>query len=271
MSAATLHSTQAGTYAAGSTITLVCYERGQAVQGYFSNYVGNGGWDDLWYQVSDGFFVADIDIQTWSDNPITGACQTPPAQVQPAPAPVAPAPVVPAPAAPAPLAPVPLVSTPAAPPPASTSSTPNSSSSQGSTAAAPSSGASKYPDTPMSLPGPLLPRVPSGALFAQLYSYYYSKLGGDVRLDWSVFSNDSRLVAWAKNLKVNDYEDYSTDPTKEPDLTLSLHNMSVYRYSQHCYEIKDKYDFAFPYVPEMWDALVGKAKVFEIRSSGCLS
>ena len=74
MKDASLNSGQVGWYTKGSVLSLVCWKRGQAVQGYFSKYVGNGGWDDLWYKVSDGYFVADIDIDTGSNNPVTGQC-----------------------------------------------------------------------------------------------------------------------------------------------------------------------------------------------------
>lgn len=73
MSDATLKSRQLGWYPKGSTLTLVCYKRGQAVSGYFSKYFP-GGKDDLWYKVNDGAFVADIDISTGTNNPVTGPC-----------------------------------------------------------------------------------------------------------------------------------------------------------------------------------------------------
>ena len=73
MSDATLKSTQFGWYPKGSALSLVCYKRGQAVSGYYSKYFANGR-DDLWYKVSDGGFVADIDISTGTNNPITGPC-----------------------------------------------------------------------------------------------------------------------------------------------------------------------------------------------------
>lgn len=57
-----------------------------------SSWHPNGGWDDLWYKTTDGVFVADIDINTGTNNPITPACNAAPA-AQPAPAP-APQPAV---------------------------------------------------------------------------------------------------------------------------------------------------------------------------------
>lgn len=77
MTDATLKSTQVGWYTAGQRITLVCYKRGQAVQGYYSPYIP-GGWDDIWYKVSDGYWVADVDIDTGSNSPVTPACTTAP-------------------------------------------------------------------------------------------------------------------------------------------------------------------------------------------------
>ena len=63
-----------GTWTAGSRLNLECYERGQRVKGYYSSYFP-GGWDDLWYKVRDtGNWVADIDIDTKSNNPVTPQC-----------------------------------------------------------------------------------------------------------------------------------------------------------------------------------------------------
>ncbi len=75
MSSNKLASAQVGTYGQGSHLNLVCYTRGQAVKGYYSKYIP-GGWDNLWYQVSDGYWVADVDINTNSNNPVTPACAT---------------------------------------------------------------------------------------------------------------------------------------------------------------------------------------------------
>jgi len=76
MSGPSLETTQVGWYNASSNLSLSCYLRGQSVKGYFSPYIGNGGWDNLWYKVSDGYFVADVDIDTGSNAPVTGQCST---------------------------------------------------------------------------------------------------------------------------------------------------------------------------------------------------
>ncbi len=77
MSGPSLHTRQDGWYRKGQKLTLACYERGQAVKGYFSSNIPNGGWDNLWYRVSDGHYVADVDIQTGSLQPVTGKCAQP--------------------------------------------------------------------------------------------------------------------------------------------------------------------------------------------------
>lgn len=73
MTEPTLNYIQVGTYGAGSQVTLKCYLHGQAVTGYYSRYFANG-LDDLWYQASDGYWLADVDIYTGTNDPVTGAC-----------------------------------------------------------------------------------------------------------------------------------------------------------------------------------------------------
>ena len=73
MSKATLNSKLQGWRAKGSKVTLKCYVRGQKVRGYYSVSF-KGGWDDLWYKVSDGYYTADVDLYTGSNKPITKKC-----------------------------------------------------------------------------------------------------------------------------------------------------------------------------------------------------
>jgi hypothetical protein len=74
MSDANLGSQQNGWYNAGDQLTLVCSKRGQAVKGFFSFNIPNGGWDNLWYKTSDGNFVADVDIETGTLNDVANDC-----------------------------------------------------------------------------------------------------------------------------------------------------------------------------------------------------
>lgn len=78
MTSPTLKSTQVGWYKKGSKLALSCYQRGQSVKGHFSPWIP-GGWDNLWYKVSDGRWVADVDIDTGSNKPVVRACATTPA------------------------------------------------------------------------------------------------------------------------------------------------------------------------------------------------
>lgn len=78
MSAANLNSRQNGWYNLGERLELVCSTRGQAVKGYFSFNIPNGGWDNLWYRTSDGNYVADVDIETGTLGVVAPDCSTPP-------------------------------------------------------------------------------------------------------------------------------------------------------------------------------------------------
>ena len=76
MSASNLNSQQSGWYNTGDHLDLVCSERGQAVKGFFSFNIPNGGWDNLWYRTSDGGYVADVDIETGTLGVVAPDCGT---------------------------------------------------------------------------------------------------------------------------------------------------------------------------------------------------
>jgi hypothetical protein len=65
---------QDGVYNVGDKLTLVCHTSGQAVKGFFSFNIPNGGWDNLWYQTSDGHYVPDVDIETGTLNALGPQC-----------------------------------------------------------------------------------------------------------------------------------------------------------------------------------------------------
>jgi len=75
MAGPTLNTTQYGWYYRGQGLALSCAAYGQAVKGYYSPWIP-GGWDSLWYRTSDGGWVADVDINTGSNNPVTPMCST---------------------------------------------------------------------------------------------------------------------------------------------------------------------------------------------------
>lgn len=58
----------------GVAVDLQCSVHGQAVKGFFSQYLPNGGWDDLWYRTPSGDYIADVDIETHTDNSVTPPC-----------------------------------------------------------------------------------------------------------------------------------------------------------------------------------------------------
>lgn len=67
-------SSQDGVYNKNDKVTLVCHTTGQAVKGFFSFNIPNGGWDNTWYQTSDGHYVADVDIETGTLNALGPQC-----------------------------------------------------------------------------------------------------------------------------------------------------------------------------------------------------
>lgn len=74
MAQSNLNGQQNGWYNEGDQLSLVCSERGQAVQGFFSFNIPNGGWDNLWYRTSDGSYVADVDIETGTLDVVAPDC-----------------------------------------------------------------------------------------------------------------------------------------------------------------------------------------------------
>lgn len=60
-----------GTKYKGQTVDLLCYQRGQSVSGAF-------GRSDIWYKTSlnnpNNYYVADVDIETGSNNPVAPEC-----------------------------------------------------------------------------------------------------------------------------------------------------------------------------------------------------
>jgi surface antigen len=73
MSDASLTSRQDGSYNPGDELALVCSKRGQDVTGFLSSNAAAPS-NDLWYQTSDGHFVADADIETGTPNVAAPAC-----------------------------------------------------------------------------------------------------------------------------------------------------------------------------------------------------
>ncbi|WIM86857.1 hypothetical protein PT015_18505 [Candidatus Mycobacterium wuenschmannii] len=64
---------QDGFYDAGQQLTLVCHASGQRVSGFFSSNIPESR-DDLWYRTSDGHYVAAVDIETHTLDPLGPDC-----------------------------------------------------------------------------------------------------------------------------------------------------------------------------------------------------
>jgi surface antigen len=77
MSDASLNSRQDGSYRPGDQLTLVCSKRGQDVTGFFTSNVP-GLSNNLWYQTSDGHYVAGVDIETGTRNVAAPECSPSP-------------------------------------------------------------------------------------------------------------------------------------------------------------------------------------------------
>ncbi|MFZ0831642.1 MAG: hypothetical protein WAM92_00890 [Mycobacterium sp.] len=67
---------QVGWWEVGRTVDLQCSKHGQAVKGYFSFNIPNGGWDNLWYKTSSGEYIADVDIDTGTLEAVAPDCDT---------------------------------------------------------------------------------------------------------------------------------------------------------------------------------------------------
>lgn len=65
---------QVGWFTPGTRLDLVCFTHGQPVKGFFSFNIPNGGWDNLWYRLGSGDYVADVDIETGTLRSVTPDC-----------------------------------------------------------------------------------------------------------------------------------------------------------------------------------------------------
>ncbi|GAA2245159.1 hypothetical protein N1031_15485 [Herbiconiux moechotypicola] len=129
------------------------------------------------------------------------------------------------------------------------------------------------PQTPTETPFPVsgIPIKNNGSVYAQLYSHYYDRSGTNAVIEWSFFQQNARLMDVARSLKVNEYTEFPSNPTDDgTDYFLAMGTHTIWRTSQNCFRVKDTYDFAFPYVTQVYDAWRGNAKVFTVYSSGCI-
>ncbi len=120
--------------------------------------------------------------------------------------------------------------------------------------------------------------IPKGeALATLLFTYYYSRKGGQVVLDWSYIESDPALIKALRGLEVGaEWGYFQADPTREDSLYYALGTFGIKRTSSHCYKIYDEYNFNpdkptnIPYLRQWLDAREGKAAEFAVNASGCL-
>jgi hypothetical protein len=65
---------QTGWWEVGTPVDLQCSTQGQAVKGFFSFNIPDGGWDNLWYRTPSGDYIADADIETGTLKSVTPTC-----------------------------------------------------------------------------------------------------------------------------------------------------------------------------------------------------
>jgi hypothetical protein len=116
--------------------------------------------------------------------------------------------------------------------------------------------------------------VNDGAIYNQLLNHYYDKTGTPVNIDWTLFSTDVSFVEWARSLSLNNTEEsYASSSANDGfDMWASLGTFAVRRTSEHCFVVRDVYDFNImsPEVVQALDGLTGAARTFEVNASGCL-
>lgn len=120
-------------------------------------------------------------------------------------------------------------------------------------------------------------RIVNDRVSLQLINHYYDATGQDAVVDWSYFEQSPRLIQALKNLSHPDgYEVYLSNPRDDGDIYYGLGAFTIARTSEHCYAIKDEYDFNpkkranIPYIFNWVDAKTGRAAEFTTHASGCV-
>lgn len=119
--------------------------------------------------------------------------------------------------------------------------------------------------------------VPDDRVSTQLINHYFYATGEPVVVDWEFFLHSPRLVTALRELSQPDgYDVYTANPWDDGDVYYAVGAFTIARTSEHCYAIKDSYDFApdklenIPYLLNWVDAQQGRAAEFEVQSSGCI-
>ncbi|PPH44147.1 hypothetical protein C5D09_14065 [Rathayibacter sp. AY1C9] len=118
--------------------------------------------------------------------------------------------------------------------------------------------------------------IPNDNVYKALLDHYYSSAGGTVQVDFAFYSADQRLMDFAKTLPTDSIGRQYTSDASDGEVYWASGAFSVARTSDHCWMIKDDYDFApdkptnWPFIGNWGNQFFGNAKEFTVRSAGCV-
>ncbi|RYJ07675.1 MAG: hypothetical protein EON52_00010 [Actinomycetales bacterium] len=110
----------------------------------------------------------------------------------------------------------------------------------------------------------------------QLLNHYYDGTGNQAVIDWAFFQQGARFRTWLTTLSADSMgRVYESSAVDDGDIYWAVGAFSAARTSEHCYVIKDDYDFApdkvsnAPFIFSWADSVFGSAAPFIVRASGC--
>lgn len=111
----------------------------------------------------------------------------------------------------------------------------------------------------------------------QLINHYYDGTGTLAVVDWSFFEQSDRFMSWLQTQPIDGIgRQYESNPVDDGEIYAAVGAFSAARTSEHCYVMKDRYDFTpnkpanIPYIFTWADTVFGGAAEFTVRSSGCI-
>lgn len=110
---------------------------------------------------------------------------------------------------------------------------------------------------------------PSSHVSEWLISRFERGYTTDVVIPWSYFSGNPQFVQRAKQLRPDTYV-VGWRAVRPSDMFFALGHFTIYRASEHCYQIVDTYDFDPTQLPFWLQQIVHSAVPFKVRSAGWL-
>lgn len=118
--------------------------------------------------------------------------------------------------------------------------------------------------------------IPNNNVYKALLDHYYSSAGGTVQVDFAFYAADHRLMSFAKNLPIDSYGHQYIADASDGEVYWASGAFSVARTSEHCFMIKDDYDFKpdkpqnWPFIGNWGNQFFGNATEFTVRAAGCV-